>query len=95
MFPVDRGESVGAHVARAVDIIDRSELPYQVSAMGTTIEGEWDAVMVVMKQCFLAMRVDSDRIVTDVKIDYCSDASGRLKDKVDSVAKRVGRLISS
>ena len=32
-------------VARAVDIIDRSGLNYQLHAMGTNIEGELDQVL--------------------------------------------------
>ena len=40
--PLGVGESVGQYVARAVDIIDRCGLNYQLHAMGTNVEGELD-----------------------------------------------------
>ena len=42
MSPFDKGESLGPYVARSLDIVDRSGLPYQLTPMGTIIEGEWD-----------------------------------------------------
>ncbi|MDH4201212.1 MAG: MTH1187 family thiamine-binding protein, partial [Spirochaetia bacterium] len=52
MFPTDKGESKSEYVARSIQIIQDSKLPYKMGAMGTTIEGEWDEVMAVVKQCF-------------------------------------------
>ena len=40
MTPLDKGESVSAYVARSLDIVDRSGLPYQLTPMGTIVEGE-------------------------------------------------------
>ena len=52
MSPMNKGESVSAYVARSIDIIDRSGLPYQLTAMGTIVEGEWADVMAVVTACF-------------------------------------------
>ncbi len=93
MYPLGKGESVGAYVARSVDIIDRSGLPYQLTAMGTILEGQWDEVMAVVNECYRAMRVDCERIVASVKIDYRVNTSGRLKGKVRSVESKVGRKV--
>ena len=59
MTPMTKGESVSAYVARSLDIIDRSGLPYQLTPMGTIIEGEWSDVMAVVTACFEAMRTDA------------------------------------
>ena len=48
IFPNDKGTSLSPYVARCVDIIDKSGLAYQFSAMSTTIEGDWDEVMKVV-----------------------------------------------
>ena len=40
MSPLDKGESLSQYVARSLDIIDKSGLPYQLTPMGTIIEGE-------------------------------------------------------
>ena len=47
MSPLDKGESLSQYVARSLDIIDRSGVPYQLTPMGTILEGEWDDVMAV------------------------------------------------
>ena len=57
MTPLGKGESVSQYVARVVDIVDRSGLPYVLTPMGTIIEGEsWDEVMSVLKEGFEALK---------------------------------------
>src|SRR5206468_12643318 len=62
MWPMDKGESVGQYVARLLDIIDRSGLPYRLGPLGTCIEGEYDQVMAVIKQCHEALAADCNRV---------------------------------
>jgi uncharacterized protein YqgV (UPF0045/DUF77 family) len=45
MSPFGKGESLSPYVARSLDIIDRSGLPYQLTPMGTILEGEWNEVI--------------------------------------------------
>ncbi len=95
MTPLDKGESVSEYVARSVDIIDKSGLPYRLNPMGTVIEGEFDQVMEVVKECFERMSLDCRRISTTIKIDYRKGKSGRLDSKIESVKKRLGRDIKN
>jgi uncharacterized protein (TIGR00106 family) len=93
MFPLDKGESLSPYVARSLDIIDRCGLEYRCHAMGTVLEGEFDQVMGVVKQCFDAMAVDCRRIECSIKLDYRKDAAGRLSGKIRSVEEKLGRPI--
>ncbi len=95
MSPLSKGESVSAFVTRSLDIIDKSGLPYQLTPMGTIIEGEWAEVMAVVTACYEKMSSDCDRIATTIKIDYRAGASGRLKSKVASVEAKLGRKLST
>lgn len=95
MYPVAKGESLSSYVARSLDIVDKSGLRYQLTPMGTIIEGEWHEVMAVVTACFEAMRTDNNRIVTQIKMDYRNGPSGRLTSKVDSVQKKLGRKLST
>jgi uncharacterized protein (TIGR00106 family) len=95
MSPISKGESVSAYVARSLDIIDRSGLPYQLTPMGTIIEGEWAEVMAVVTACFEAMRKDCDRVSTSIRVDYRAGTGGRLKAKVESVEQKLGRKLST
>jgi len=95
MSPLSQGESVSAYVARSLDIIDRSGLPYQLTPMGTIIEGEWDEVMRVVTACFEAMSADCSRVSTSIRIDYRKGPGGRLKSKVESIERQLGRRLST
>jgi uncharacterized protein (TIGR00106 family) len=95
MSPFDKGDSLSAYVARSLDIIDKSGLPYQLTPMGTIVEGEWDEVMALVTTCFQAMSRDCNRISTSIKIDYRAGKSGRLKGKIRSVESRLGRTLST
>ena len=44
MTPLGKGESVSSYVARCLEIVAASGLEYRLHAMGTTLEGELDAL---------------------------------------------------
>lgn len=94
MSPLDKGESLSPYVARSLDIIDKSGLPYQLTPMGTIVEGEWEQVMALVTACFQRMGQDCDRISTSIRIDYRAGKSGRLKSKIQAVENRLGRTLS-
>lgn len=95
IWPMDKGESVSPYVARAVDIIDRSGLPYKLGPLGTCIEGEWAEVMAVIQKCYEALAVDCNRVSCTVKCDWRKDRTGRLDSKVRAVAEKVGRPLKT
>ena len=95
IWPMDKGESVGPYVARALDIVDRSGLPYKLGTLGTCIEGEWPDVMRVIQQCYESLARDSNRIACTVKMDWRKGQSGRLDSKVESVQKTLGRPLKT
>lgn len=94
MTPLDKGASVGKYVARSLDIIDKSGLPYRLNPMGTVIEGEWDEVIGVVKECLERMAEDCERISTTIKVDYRKGIGGRIDSKIETVQKRLGRKLS-
>lgn len=93
MTPTGEGESVSRHVARILDIVDRSGVSYQLTAMGTLLEGDWDVVMGVVSDCFRALQADCKRIGMNLKMDYRAGSEPRLRSKVDAVEGHVGRKL--
>ena len=93
MSPMDKGESVGEYVARNIDIVDRSGLPYRLNPMGTVIEGEWEDVLNVIRSCYERMSADCRRISCSIKIDWRQEASGRLESKIARVEAVLGREV--
>ena len=95
MSPLGKGESVGQYVARSLEIVDKSGVDYRLNPMGTVLEGDWDDVFAVVKQCYERMRKDCNRISCSIKVDYRKGAEGRLSGKVMSVEKRLGRKLKT
>lgn len=93
MAPRGHAESLSADVARIVDIIDRSGLPYQLTPMGTILEGEWPEVMAVVTACFEALQTDCPRISVHLKADYRAGMAGRLTSKVEAIEQKLGRKL--
>lgn len=93
MFPTDKGESVSEYVARSIDIIDKSGVAYQLTPMGTILEGEWDETMAVVKKCYDRMSKDCNRISCSIKIDSRKGKTGQIKHKIEAIEKRLGRSI--
>lgn len=93
MSPLGKGESVGKYVARSLDIIDKSGVPYRLNPMGTVLEGDWDEVFGVVKKCFERMKKDCNRVSCTIKVDYRKGHRGRLVSKVASIEKTLKRHI--
>lgn len=64
-------QDVYAAVDAAIAVVAQSGLRYKVSPMETTVEGEYDEVMALIKQAQEAvLAAGADRVFTFVKIDY-------------------------
>ena len=93
MYPTDKGESVSTYVAPIIDIIDKSGLAYQLTPMGTVVEGSWDDVMQVVTQCFRHLEPQANRIAMQLKIDYRKSAGSRMLSKIETVEKLLDRSV--
>ena len=91
--PFGKGESLSEDVAAVLDLIDKSGLPYQVGPMGTTIEGDWDPVMDLIKRCHALMRERAGRVSTLIKIDDRAGMTGGLQSKTAALEARLGRRL--
>jgi uncharacterized protein (TIGR00106 family) len=91
VVPVGSGTELKHEVARILDVIDRSGLPYRLNAMTTEIEGEWDEVMAVVRQAHDLGRSFSGRVLTTIVIDDRQGASGRIEGKIRDVEAISGK----
>ena len=95
MTPLGKGVSVSPYVARCMEVVTASGLDHRLHAMGTTLEGELDQVLAVVRRCFEALQPDCNRISCSIKIDYRKGPGGRLDSKVQKVQDLVGRLLKT
>ena len=95
MTPLGKGESVSTYVARCLEVVAASGLDYRLHAMGTTLEGELDEVLAVVRRCFEVLQPDCERISCSIKIDFRKGPGGRLESKVQKVEALVGHPLKS
>ena len=75
--------SIHDAVAAAVKIVRESGLPNRTDSMFTTIEGEWDEVMTVVKNATEAVGRYGSRVSLVLKADIRPGRTGELTGKVE------------
>lgn len=93
MSPMDKGESLSPYVSRIIDVIDQSGVNYRLTAMGTILEGEYDEVMSVVRDCFKEMEKDCNRISVSLKMDYRKSSQSRMNSKIEKIEALLNRDI--
>jgi uncharacterized protein (TIGR00106 family) len=94
IIPLGKGASVSDAVARALKIVLDSGVRYKANPMGTVIEGEWDELMGLVRKCHIEAMQDSERVVTNIKIDDYKGKGYRLDTKVESVEQKLGQKLN-
>lgn len=77
--------SVSEAVAAAINVVRESGLPYETTSMFTTLEGEWDEIMAVIKKCVDVVETYSPRVSLVMKADIRPGYTGQMAAKVDRV----------
>lgn len=81
--------SMSAAVAEAIRVVRASGLPHETTSMFTTLEGEWDEVMPVIKAASDAVLAVSPRVSLVLKADLRPGHSGELAGKVERVERHL------
>jgi uncharacterized protein (TIGR00106 family) len=85
-----KGPSVSPFVAECVKIVEQQGLHYEVTSMGTEIEGDVAALLSVAAQMHRApFAKGAQRVVTTIKIDERRDKELRITGKKQAVLKRL------
>ncbi len=95
IIPLDHGTSMKDYVAKILDLVDKSGLDYELTAMGTLIEGEPAKVWDLLRRCHETVRSISSRVETRIMIDDREGAKGRLIGKVRDVEEVLGRRLKT
>ncbi|MGY0491716.1 MTH1187 family thiamine-binding protein [Streptomyces sp. WG-D5] len=87
--PLGVGEDVGSYVADAVRVVRESGLPNRTDAMFTSVEGEWDEVMAVIKRAVAVVEERAPRVSVVMKADIRPGVTDGLTSKVDTVERHL------
>ncbi len=96
MFPTSDdcrdGAGVSEYVSKIIAMIDESGYAYQLTPMGTIVETESlaQALEVVGKayECV----ADCARVYSSLKLDIRQGKSNRMREKIASVEKKIGKV---
>jgi len=95
VVPLDHGVHMKEYVAHILDLVDQSGLDYELTSMGTIVEGEPMLVWHLLRECHEAVTEISDRVETRIVIDDRKGAQGRLVGKVREVEEVLGRRLKT
>jgi len=98
MFPTSdecrEGSGVSKQVSKIIDMIDSSGMAYQLTPMGTIIEvDEIKEALDIVEKAYECLS-DCDRVYSSLKFDIRKSKSNRLKQKIASVEKHLGKEVS-
>ena len=82
IVPLDKGISVSSEVAKVLQIIDNSGLPYKLNPMGTVVEGSWNEVMELIRTCHEETVNSSERVLTSISIDDRKGRQNRIEPRL-------------
>jgi uncharacterized protein (TIGR00106 family) len=83
--------SVSKYVAKAIETIKRqSRVKYQLTAMGTMLEGELGDILTVVNKMHTSIFDENiKRVVTNIRIDDRRDRKVHMEYKVQSVMNKL------
>lgn len=87
--PLGVGEDVGEYVAEAVRVVRESGLPSRTDAMFTSLEGDWDECMAVVRAAVAAVEARAPRVSLVLKADIRQGVTDGLTSKLASVEERL------
>ncbi|MGB5965997.1 MAG: MTH1187 family thiamine-binding protein [Sulfurimonadaceae bacterium] len=98
MFPTSsdcrESTSVSKYVSRIIDMIDKSGAAYQLTPMGTIVETEtMREALDIVEKSYEALEGDCERVYSSLKFDIRKGKSNRLKTKIASVEREIGREV--
>jgi uncharacterized protein (TIGR00106 family) len=98
MFPTSgdcrNGSSVSKYVSRVIDAIDKSGVNYQLTPMGTIIETDtMREALDIVALSYEQLEDECERVYSSLKFDIRKGKINRLKSKIKSVEKVLGREV--
>ncbi|GAA2920237.1 uncharacterized protein YqgV (UPF0045/DUF77 family) [Microbacterium keratanolyticum] len=85
--------SVHDAVAAAVRVVRDSGLPHRTTSMFTEIEGEWDAVMDVVKRATEEVGRFGSRVSLVLKADIRPGYTGELDGKIERLERAIDEAV--
>jgi uncharacterized protein (TIGR00106 family) len=85
-----KGTSLSSYVADCLRVLKEEKVPYELSAMGTNVEGDLKKLIrVALKMHQVPFKKGAQRVATTIKIDDRRDKKGTLSGKKKAVQDKL------
>jgi uncharacterized protein (TIGR00106 family) len=92
VVPVGIGSSISAYVADCIRVLKRGKVSYELTAMGTNVEGDLkELVRLALKMHQVPFERGAQRVLTTIKIDDRRDKKISIAGKKRAVQRRLVR----
>jgi len=93
MFPTDKGESVSKYVSRIIKMFKENNIDYQLTPMGTIFEvSSFEEATEILNSAYKQLENDCNRVYSTVKFDIRKNKDNRIKQKINSIEKHIGKV---
>ena len=91
LIPVGTGSpSLSSYIVQCIKILYGKNIKFQLTSMGTVMEGDWEEVMTAIRQMQEEIfKHGALRVVTTIKIDERRDKQSSMQDKLNSVKSKI------
>ncbi len=88
MFPTNMGDSVGEFVNRIISMMDKNNISFELTSMGTIFEVErLEDALDIINMAYQQLEPDCSRIYSTISLDIRKDRTNRIEEKVKSINK--------
>jgi uncharacterized protein (TIGR00106 family) len=95
IIPIGRTPHTSETLAAVLKIIKDSGLSYQLTPTSTCIEGNWDEIMAVVRQCHEIARDETPHVVTLLKLESDDREVNKLRTNIESVEEQAGEALAT
>jgi len=88
--PFGVGDGLSGYVSEVIKIIEKSGLSHRTTSMFTEIEGDWDAVMKVVKEATCVLADKGIRVSVTLKADVRPGRTNTIKTKIEKIDSILG-----
>lgn len=90
IVPMGVGVSLSKYVAECERLFKSAGIKHELHASGTDVEGEWDEIFVVLKECHETLhQMGAPRVMTNIQLGTRVDRNQTMEDKIKSVKEKI------
>ena len=84
--------SLSQYIAKALEVLEEEKVKYELTSMGTIVEGDLDEILALAKKMHrAAFSEEVLRVVTTIKLDERRDKPLTTKGKIKAVEEKMDR----